>query len=291
MNYYPHHIGDFDRATRHLTRIERSVYRDLIELYYDTEQPLTLDMSALCRKIIARSNEEATAVKQTLNEFFNKTDDGWYHARCEEEIEKYHANSTQKSAAGKASAAKRALKKQQAINGRSTGVATDVEQPSNGIATNQEPVTNNHTTTTSSPALRSEDPEAAEGEQEEFTLTPAPAKPVAQKPLANCPVQKIVDLYHECMPDNPTVKVIGKDRIAKIKVRWLEAAALKCKPFGYKTTDEGLAAWRAYFEVCSDSDFLTNKTPPSASHPNFKVDFDFLISPKGFSKALENRYH
>jgi uncharacterized protein YdaU (DUF1376 family) len=151
MNYYPHHIGDFDRATRHLTRIERSIYRDLIELYYDTEQPLTLDMGALCRKIIARSNEEATAVEQTLNEFFNKTGDGWYHARCEEEIEKYHANSTQKSAAGKASAAKRALKKQQAINGRSTGVATDVEQPSNGSATNQEPVTNNQVNTPHTP--------------------------------------------------------------------------------------------------------------------------------------------
>ena len=30
MNYYPHHIGDFDYATRHLTRVERSIYRVLI---------------------------------------------------------------------------------------------------------------------------------------------------------------------------------------------------------------------------------------------------------------------
>ena len=143
MNYYPHHIGDFDRATRHLTRVERSVYRDLLDAYYDAEKPLTLDIQALSRKIVARSNEEVTAVEQVLNEFFIKTAEGWYHARCEEEIEKYRANSTQKSAAGRASAAKRALKKQQAINGRSTGVAADVEQPSNGSATNQEPVTSN----------------------------------------------------------------------------------------------------------------------------------------------------
>ena len=54
MKHYPHHIGDFDKATRHLTRIERSVYRDLIDLYYDTEQRLTLDVAALCRRIIAR---------------------------------------------------------------------------------------------------------------------------------------------------------------------------------------------------------------------------------------------
>ena len=69
MNYYPHHIGDFNNATKHLTRIERSIYRDLLELYYDTEQPLTLDQKSLCRKIIARSDEEVTGVEQVLAYF------------------------------------------------------------------------------------------------------------------------------------------------------------------------------------------------------------------------------
>ena len=89
MNHYPHHIGDFDRATRHLTRVERSVYRDLMDLYYDTEQRLTLDRTALCRRILARTNEEVTAVEQVLNEFFNETPTGWFHARCEMEIQRY----------------------------------------------------------------------------------------------------------------------------------------------------------------------------------------------------------
>lgn len=143
MKYYAHHIGDFDRATRHLSRIERSVYRDLIDLYYDTEQQLSLDVSVLCRRIIARTNEEATAVEQVLNEFFTQTPTGWYHGRCEEEIEIYRASSSQKSAAGKASAAKRAAKRQQAINGIPTTVATPVEQACNGSATNHEPLTIN----------------------------------------------------------------------------------------------------------------------------------------------------
>lgn len=139
MNYYQHHIGDFDRATRHLTRLERSIYRDLIELYYDTEQPLTLDRAALCRKIIARSNEEATAVEQTLSEFFTETATGWYHERCETEIGRYHNSTSQKAVAGKASALKRAAKKQEALSGDSTVV----EQPLNGESTNQEPLTIN----------------------------------------------------------------------------------------------------------------------------------------------------
>ena len=139
MNYYAHHIGDFDRATRHLTRLERSVYRDLIDVYYDTEQRLTRDQPALCRKVIARTNEEVTAVEQTLNEFFTKTSTGWYHARCEDQLESYRNSSNQKSLAGKASAAKRALKHKQALN----ELAPGVEQTLNGTPTNQEPVTKN----------------------------------------------------------------------------------------------------------------------------------------------------
>lgn len=144
MNFYPHHIGDFDKATRHLTRLERSIYRDLLDLYYDTERELPLDSGWICRKVIARTNEESTAVEQVLNEFFTKTPTGWYHERCEEEIDKFHANTSQKSLAGKASAAAKALKKEQALNGKSTAVATPVERLNHGTPTNQEPITKNH---------------------------------------------------------------------------------------------------------------------------------------------------
>jgi len=140
MKHYPFHIGDFDRATRHLTRIERSVYRDLIDLYYDTEAQLSLDLAWLCRKIIARTNEESTAVEQVLNEFFTKTPTGWYHDRCEQEISAYRANNSQRALAGKASAEAKRLKKLQALNEK----ATLVERPlppdatdRNGEATNQ----------------------------------------------------------------------------------------------------------------------------------------------------------
>jgi len=138
MFYYQHNIGDFDKATRHLSRLERSVYRDLIDLYYDTEYQLNLDIKYLCRKILALSNEEATAVEQVLNEFFTKTPNGWYHDRCEEEIEKFKNSKTQKSEAGKKSAAARQEKRERALNGRST----ELQQESNGAPTKQETITN-----------------------------------------------------------------------------------------------------------------------------------------------------
>ena len=140
MKYYKHHIGDFDQSTRHLTRIERSIYRDLIELYYDTEQVLPDDIDYLCRKVIARSDEERTCVEQVLNEFFTKVPAGWYHDRCEEEIEAFRNNQSKRSEAGKASAEARKQRKEKALSKRST----HVEQTSNKRATNRKPLTTNH---------------------------------------------------------------------------------------------------------------------------------------------------
>ena len=140
MHYYQHNIGDFDKDTRHLSRVERSIYRDLIEYYYTIEKPLPLDLQVICRKIIAKSNEESTSVEQVLNEFFNETPIGWYHVRCEEELERFRCSTSQKSEAGKASAAKKKEKLQQAINGKSTSV----EQTFNGASTKQETINNIH---------------------------------------------------------------------------------------------------------------------------------------------------
>jgi uncharacterized protein YdaU (DUF1376 family) len=139
MNFYPHHIGDFNNASRHLSRTERSIYRDLMDLYYDTEGPLSLDVDRVCRLVIAQDDEEKQAVMQVLSEFFVQTESGWLNTRCEEEIAKYKSIVDAKSAAGKASAAARSGKKQHGSNGRSTGV----QQPLNGCGTNQEPLTKN----------------------------------------------------------------------------------------------------------------------------------------------------
>ncbi len=135
MNFYPHHIKDFNNSTRHLTRVERSVYRDAIELYYDSEFSLTHDILSLSRKLLCRTDEEKDALSSILSEFFLKTDDGFFHERCDAEISKYRANTSAKARAGIASAKARKEKAQQ----KSTGV----EQVLTVCSTNQEPVTSN----------------------------------------------------------------------------------------------------------------------------------------------------
>jgi len=139
MNYYPHHIGDFNNATRHLTRIERSIYRDLIELYYDSEKPLIDDLEYLCKKILADDEIQIYAVQQVLREYFILTEKGYEHNRCNEIIKEYQRNNKNKSKAGKASAkARKALKDkdkssstgvQQVFNSESTGVRNQNQEP------------------------------------------------------------------------------------------------------------------------------------------------------------------
>lgn len=84
-----------------------------------------------------------------------------------------------------------------------------------------------------------------------------------------CPVEEIIALYHEAMPDNPRVKVATQARRSAIKARWREASRLACKPFGYASQADGLAAWRAFFEICGDSAFLTGKSEPRPGRPAF----------------------
>lgn len=88
MNHYPHHIGDFNTATRHLSRLERAIYRDMLDMYYDTEAPLDgSDFDRLARRLLCRDSDEVAALQFVLDEFFEQQADGrWVHHRCEREI-------------------------------------------------------------------------------------------------------------------------------------------------------------------------------------------------------------
>lgn len=112
-----------------------------------------------------------------------------------------------------------------------------------------------------------------------------------QASAAPCPADAIVALYHELMPDNPKCKVLNDARRGAIRARWKEAARLTCAPFGYDNRADGLEAWRAFFAVCAESQFLTGKAQALPGKPPFVADIDFLMSPSGFSRTLENKYH
>jgi uncharacterized protein YdaU (DUF1376 family) len=101
-------------------------------MYYDMEKPLVSDVDALCRRLLARSDDEKNAVRVVLDDFFRLQEDGWHNARCDREIANFHRGIDAASRAGKASAEARRNKR-----------STVVERPLTKRSTNQEPLTNN----------------------------------------------------------------------------------------------------------------------------------------------------
>lgn len=85
MIWYKFHLGDYITHTTHLSDAEDLAYRRLLDLYYMSEKPIPLDTDAVSRRI--RLDLDIT--ESVLNEFFDKTPEGYRNSRCDAEVEKY----------------------------------------------------------------------------------------------------------------------------------------------------------------------------------------------------------
>jgi uncharacterized protein YdaU (DUF1376 family) len=100
MHYYQFNIGDYNSHTMHLSEIEDLTYRRLLDWYYLHESPIPLDLNEVSRQIRMRSHSDCIAT--VLQEFFERTADGWIHHRANKEIEKVGDKSQKASASAKA---------------------------------------------------------------------------------------------------------------------------------------------------------------------------------------------
>ena len=91
MNFYKHHLGDYEAATAHLSWDEDCAYRRLMAAYYRREKPLPVDSTEIYRLVRATAPKQRAAVDSVLREFFDKREDGWHNKRCDEELSSYLA--------------------------------------------------------------------------------------------------------------------------------------------------------------------------------------------------------
>lgn len=98
MNYYEHHIRDYDTATSHLSWEEDLAYTRLIRWYYRKEQPIPVDVKEACRQVRAVSKAQRDAVESVLKEFFELRDDGWHQNTCDEVIDTFQAGEPEREA-------------------------------------------------------------------------------------------------------------------------------------------------------------------------------------------------
>lgn len=87
MHYYKFEISVWNLHTAHLSLVEEAVYRRLIDHYYDTEQPIGLDLKGMIRRLRLDGYEDQ--VTTVLNEFFTLGETGWSNKHCDLKIKAY----------------------------------------------------------------------------------------------------------------------------------------------------------------------------------------------------------
>jgi len=100
MHYYQFNIGDYQSHTSHLSDMEDLAYRRLLDWYYLHETPIPLEVTEVARQIRMRTHSDCIA--SVLQEYFERTEDGWVHHRADKEIAKIGEKSEKASASAKA---------------------------------------------------------------------------------------------------------------------------------------------------------------------------------------------
>jgi uncharacterized protein YdaU (DUF1376 family) len=127
MHYYQFNIGDYRAATAHLSNEEDLAYRRLLDMYYDTEQKIPLDTQWVSKRLRLATQ----VVDDVLKDMFVRHEDGWFHARCDDLIQQYHAMAEKNRANGR-------------LGGRKKNPVGSDSHPIAKATINEEPITNNH---------------------------------------------------------------------------------------------------------------------------------------------------
>ncbi len=326
MNYYEHHIGDYDKNTAHLTACEDGIYSRMIRRYYDKEKPLDADVNEVKRVMRARTKEEKAAVDAVLKEFFSLQDDGWHNKICDEVIEKYLAGEPEREVK-KANEDNR-LKRHRAERAELFKTITDAGEhaPWNiGMTELREMakrLTNPKPETPDTPKAETQ-PATAPATLATATQTPIPSHQsplvlIPQEPTGSlsttgkptvaelqqqidgipsglagaykppeCPHQKIRDAFAQILPEALQHDTWEGQRPVNLRARW---KSLACE-FRWPNEATGLAYIEKFFKYIRMSDFLMGKVPPSKGHKQFELSLEFVVGAKAWQRIREGFYH
>lgn len=148
-------------------------------------------------------------------------------------------------------------------------------------------LTNRRGSEAPSKPLRSQEQEQEqEQEKEQEKKKPSASSPAK---LTTCPLDQIVAVYHEVLPELPKVRVMDKAREKAIRERWAWVMS-STRPDGTRraeTLEQGLTWFREYFGLTRENDFLMGRTPRSGEHANWRPDIEFLCKSQGLKHVLE----
>jgi len=253
MHYYQFNIGDYKAATGHLSNDEDLAYRRLLDMYYDTEYKIPLDTQWVARRI----RMEPKVVQDVLSDMFEHHEDGWFHARCKDVIDAYHAMAEKNRANGRLGGRKK--------NPVGNPVASDT-QPIVKATINDKPITNNQVNT---------------------NICPPDGEP--DQKLPDCKHSEVIALYHQYLPTLRKVEVWNAVRQGYLRQRWREVA-IELSQNKTIQHDDVLNWWTDFFKHIESSKFLTGKVN-SKDGRAFTADLEWILKPSNFAKIVEGKYH
>lgn len=242
MYFYKFHVGDYRKKTHHLTLLEHGIYRSLLDTYYLTENPLDGDNDKLMRSHGIRTMDERLAFQNVIDDFFYMKDGEYHHETCN----KYLNEIYQKSEKARQSAKARWMKK---CENNANGMREDSERIENGC----ERIEN--------------------GCESNATHNPLPITQEKKPTVPNCPHEKIIELYHNILPELRSVIVSrwsGSDREKNLRARWKE-----------HEEHRNLEFWKWYFSSIRSSDWHMGKVK------NWSADLGWLVTRSNFDKMVE----
>lgn len=127
-------------------------------------------------------------------------------------------------------------------------------------------------------------------ENEGFNLT-EPKKELTpqQRTLqiaGHCPHEKIINLYQECLPTWPHVRIWSEPRKKALAARWKQLVIDK----EYQSEAEGLGWFRRFFGYIGQSAFLMGETRQREGY-SWRPDLEWIVTQKNFIKICEGKYH
>lgn len=129
-------------------------------------------------------------------------------------------------------------------------------------------------------------------ENDEFTLTEPVEKELtpeqkALKVSKHCPQQKLIDLYHECLPGLPPVRIwTSASRVNNLAARWREMSLDQ----GFQSEADGLDFFKRFFEFVGRSKFLMGQVKQKDGR-TFRADLEWITKANNFEKICDRRYH
>jgi len=227
MHYYQFNIGDYIKNTLHLSVMEDIAYRRLLDLYYDSEQPIPTDIPKVSRRL----RMDCDVVQSVLDEFFELTEDGYRNHRADLEILDYQEY----------------LAKQKA-NGLKGGrpKKTQVKPTDNPSQTQNNPKHSQQTTNTN--------------HKPDIDICPPSGG------LPNCDHEKVIALYHQHLPTLRRVEVWNETRKGYLRQRWREVAEELARQKEVQVSDI-LDWFTEFFVHIGKSKFLTGRVNSKDGRP------------------------